>query len=102
MILENADDDQSLGGKHIFFDCFGQHYLASILVPIQVNHEDEEQDLASDEEELLLDHGQFHNDGLIDLGNAVITAATHGQGIFFQRRQRGNSLLIFLTRSCIS
>jgi hypothetical protein len=72
-----------------------KHYLASMLVPIQVNHEDEEQDLASDEEELLLDQGQFHNNGFFDFGNAVITTATH-QGVFFQRRQRGNSLLTFL------
>lgn len=65
-------------------------------MPIQINHEDDEQDLASDEEELIIDHGRFHNDGLIDLGNAVITTATRGPGIFFQRRQRSNSVLFFL------
>jgi len=62
-------------------------------VPIQINHEVDEPDLGSDEDELLLDHGHFNNDGLIDLGNAVIT---HGPGLFIQRRQhRSNGRTTF-------
>jgi histidine ammonia-lyase len=57
-----------------------------LIVSIQINHEEDEPELGSDEEELL--HQGHFNDDMIELGNAVITAAGQGPGLFIQRRFR--------------
>ncbi|KAF9531661.1 hypothetical protein CPB83DRAFT_79933 [Crepidotus variabilis] len=64
MLLHNVDDEPGLG------------------VPIQVNHEDDEPDLGS-EEEFLMDQGHINPEGLIDFGHAVLSG-----GLFLQRRHR--------------
>jgi len=85
MILENGDEEQGLGGKHSF--CINSTHSQKDLVSIQINHEEDEPDLASDEEDPL-GQGHLNNDDMIELGNAVITAAGQGPGLFIQRRFR--------------
>ncbi|KDR75882.1 hypothetical protein GALMADRAFT_248624 [Galerina marginata CBS 339.88] len=60
-------------------------------VPIQVNHEEDEPDLASDEEEFVIDNSHFHNDGIFSFGDAFINAGARDiGGLFVHRRHRIN------------
>ncbi|KAF8906522.1 hypothetical protein CPB84DRAFT_1675694 [Gymnopilus junonius] len=59
-------------------------------VPIQVNHEEDEPEIASDEEEFILDHGHFHNDGILSFGEAFINTGARDIGGLFVRRHRSN------------
>ncbi|KAF9475538.1 hypothetical protein BDN70DRAFT_996350 [Pholiota conissans] len=72
--LENADDEAGHG------------------VPIQVNHEEDEPEMASDDEEYVIDNGHIHNDGgIFSFGEAFFdTGFRDGGGLFVHRRHRGN------------
>jgi len=62
-------------------------------VPIQVTHEEDEPDMASDEEEFVVDNGHFTGEGIFSFGDTFITAGTRdGPGLFVHRRHRGNGL----------
>ncbi|KAF8973258.1 hypothetical protein BDZ97DRAFT_1912814 [Flammula alnicola] len=78
LALENMDDETGHG------------------VPIQVNHEEDEPEMASDEEEFVIDNGHFHNDGIFSFGEAFINAGLRdGGGLFVHRRHRGNDQQLF-------
>ncbi|KAH9485384.1 E3 ubiquitin-protein ligase ptr1 [Psilocybe cubensis] len=58
-------------------------------VPIQVNHEEDEPEMASDEDEFALDHHHFHNDGIFSFGEAFVNSAARDLGgLFVHRRHR--------------
>ncbi|KIM40119.1 hypothetical protein M413DRAFT_446273 [Hebeloma cylindrosporum] len=60
-------------------------------VPIHITHEEDEPDMASDEEEFVVDNGHFTGEGLFNFGDTFITAGTRdGAGLFVHRRHRGN------------
>lgn len=62
-------------------------------VPIHVTHEEDEPDMASDEEEFVVDNGHFTSEGIFSFGDTFITAGTRdGAGLFVHRRHRGNGL----------
>jgi hypothetical protein len=64
-----------------------------MVVPIHINHEDDEPDVGSDEEEFLLEHGNFH-DGIFSFGDVFINPGSReGGGLFVHRRHRGNGIL---------
>jgi hypothetical protein len=62
-------------------------------VPIHVTHEEDEPDMASDDEEFVVDNGHFTSEGIFSFGDTFITAGTRdGAGVFVHRRHRGNGL----------
>lgn len=62
-------------------------------VPIHVTHEEDEPDMASDDEEFVVDNGHFAGEGIFSFGDTFITAGTRdGAGVFVHRRHRGNGL----------
>lgn len=72
-------------------------------MPIQVNHEEDEPEMASDEEEYVIDHGHFHNDGIFSFGDFFDAGLRDGGGLFVHRRNRstGMSMFWYITPSCL-
>lgn len=62
----------------------------AIIVPIQVNHEDDEPEMASDEEEYLIEHEHLPEDRPFGADDAFINS-TLRDGFLF-RRSRGNGI----------
>ena len=63
----------------------------STVVPIHINHEEDEPDMGSDEEEFVIENGNFHNDGIFSFGDAFVNPGIR-DGLFVHRRHRGNSI----------
>ena len=62
-----------------------------MVVPIHINHEEDEPDVGSDEEEFVLEHGNFH-DGIFSFGDVFINPGSRdGGGLFVHRRHRGTA-----------
>lgn len=62
-------------------------------VPIHINHEEDEPDMGSDEEEFVIENGNFHNDGIFSFGDAFVNPGIRdGGGLFVHRRHRGNRM----------
>src|SRR5882757_4775588 len=74
-----------------------------MVVPIHINHEDDEPDMESDEE-FVFEPGSFNNDGIFSFGDIFVNPGSRdGGGLFVHRRHRGNvifslaeNILIFL------
>lgn len=60
----------------------------TIIVPIQVNHEDDEPEMASDEEEYLIEHEHLPGDHSFGADDAFINSTLRDG--FLLRRSRGN------------
>jgi len=90
MDLENVDDEPGHGGNVIIR--FGLTAAHPDIVPIQVNHEEDEPEMASDEDEFLLDNGNFGHDGIFSVGHTFLNATNvrDAGGLFVHRRQRHN------------
>ncbi|KAF9566753.1 hypothetical protein CPC08DRAFT_814629 [Agrocybe pediades] len=56
-------------------------------IPIQVNHEEDELEMASDEEDLAIDNGIFENAGIF-FGDTFLNAGARDLGGLFVRRRR--------------
>ena len=75
-----------------------------MVVPIHINHEEDEPDMGSDEDEFVLETGNFHHDGIFSFGDIFVNPGSRdGGGLFVHRRHRGNdmfspakNILIFL------
>ena len=103
MALEDVDNEAAHGGNCYLVrgDCFTDPFM---VVPIHINHEEDEPDMGSDEEEFVLENGNFSNDGIFSFGDIFVNPGSRdGGGLFVHRRHRGNgmfspanTILIFL------
>jgi E3 ubiquitin-protein ligase HUWE1 len=91
MALEDVENEAGHGGNCCsargvrFTDPF-------MVVPIHINHEEDEPDMGSDEEEFVLEHGNFH-DGIFSFGDVFVNPGSRdGGGLFVHRRHRGNGM----------
>ena len=91
MALEDVENEAGHGGNCCsarggrFTDLF-------MVVPIHINHEEDEPDVGSDEEEFVLEHGNFQ-DGIFSFGDVFINPGSRdGGGLFVHRRHRGNGM----------
>ena len=89
MALEDVDNEAGHGGNC----CFSTGRLFTdpfMVVPIHINHEEDEPDMGSDEEEFVIENGNF-NDGIFSFGDAFMNPGIRdGPGLFVHRRHRGN------------
>ena len=91
MALEDVENEAGHGG----ICCFtrgGRFTDLFMVVPIHINHEDDEPDMGSDEEEFVLEHANFH-DGIFSFGDVFVNPSSRdGGGLFIHRRHRGNGM----------
>ena len=94
MALEDVENEAGHGGNCCsarggrFTDLF-------MVVPIHINHEEDEPDVGSDDEEFVLEHGNFH-DGIFSFGDVFINPGSRdGGGLFVHRRHRGNGMFSY-------
>ena len=93
MALEDVDNEAGHGGNCYFVrgDRFTDPFM---VVPIHINHEEDEPDMGSDEEEFVLQSGNFNNDGIFSFGDIFVNPGSRdGGGLFIHRRHRGNGML---------
>jgi E3 ubiquitin-protein ligase HUWE1 len=91
MALEDVENEAGHGGNCCFARS-GRFTDLLMVVPIHINHEDDEPDMGSDEEEFVLEHGNFH-DGIFSFGDVFVNPGSRdGGGLFVHRRHRGNGM----------
>jgi E3 ubiquitin-protein ligase HUWE1 len=91
MALEDVENEAGHGGNCCFARG-GRFTDPFMVVPIHINHEDDEPDMGSDEEEFVLEHGNFH-DGIFSFGDVFVNPGSRdGGGLFVHRRHRGNGM----------
>ena len=91
MALEDVENEAGHGGDCCYARS-GRFTDFLMVVPIHINHEEDEPDMGSDEEEFVLEHGNFH-DGIFSFGNVFVNPGSRdGGGLFVHRRHRGNGM----------
>jgi len=89
--LENINDDGIHGGTpQTSIYCSIVYLMTMTIVPIQVNHEEDELEMASDEEDFAVENGNFENAGIF-FGDTFLNAGARDiGGLFVHRRHRSN------------
>lgn len=85
---EDIDDDEESGGMHLLQRTVKT--LNSFLVPVQITHHEEDQDMASDDEGSRFGGGVFNADAGMPFGAPFINISTGREPppVFLSRRNR--------------